>query len=32
MIAIIDMGKTYSFLLLDCDERLGLKLSSMVGV
>lgn len=31
LIAIIDMGPTNSFVLLDYSERLGFKLSSMVG-
>lgn len=31
LIAIIDMGATYSFVSLDCAERLGLKLSYMNG-
>lgn len=31
LIIIIDMGATHSFVSLDCGERLGLKLSSMVG-
>lgn len=30
LIAIIDMGVTHSFILLDCAERLGFKLSYMV--